>query len=407
MNLLFTQETRYIECNGVLYNQRTKYPDFWNRYLDHFEKVTILARVQHVDHVPAGYLPSSGENVEYIPVPYYVGPKQFLLKRNAVKKVIKQSVENHDALLFRVPGTLGTIAADYAIKLNKIYSAEIVGDPWEVGKHVKMFAPLRFFYRHKARNDLRKIAKNAAAALYVTKYSLQNNYPSGEHTFSVGISDVFIPENSILTNTQTRFQNINKVSSNSNETIKIGNLGFLYSMKAPLLTVKAIHKCIESGLNIQMYFAGDGPLMSRVNALANELNIADNIVCLGRINTGADVINFLDSLDLYLQFSRGGEGLPRAIVEAMSRGCPVIASNVGGIPELVPEDLLVESENVNQLADKIIDLVKNPERMRQAVEENIETAKEYAASILEKRRYDFYGKVRQIFDDKYDHKKLS
>ena len=396
MNLLFAQETRYIECNGILYNQRTKYPDFWERYLNHFEKVTILARVQHVDHIPAGYLPSSGENVDFIPVPYFVGPKQYLLKQHAVKKIIRQAVEKYDALLFRVPGTLGTIAAYHAMKLKKTYATEIVGDPWEVGKHVNMLAPLRFLYRHKIRKDLRKIATNSAASLYVTKYSLQKFYPPKNDTLSVGISDVLIPDDTILSDTSTRSLKIESIND-KDRIINLGSIGALYSIKSPLLVVKAIKKCLKAGLNIKFTFVGEGPLFDDILNLANYYGISNNIVCKGRINAGKQILNFIDSLDLYIQFSKS-EGLPRAIVEAMSRGCPVIASRVGGIPELVPDDLLVDPEDVNQLAKKIISLINNPDRMKKSAKENIETAQDYAASILEKRRHDFYGKVRDIFD---------
>ena len=76
-------------------------------------------------------------------------------------------------------------------------------------------------------------------------------------------------------------------------------------------------------------------------ASGNALDLRDRIVSRGRIPTGAPIFEFLDSLDLYLQFSRGGEGLPRALVEGMSRGCPAIGSTVGGIPELLTECLCV------------------------------------------------------------------
>ena len=59
----------------------------------------------------------------------------------------------------------------------------------------------------------------------------------------------------------------------------------------------------------------------------------------GVLPSGQPVLNWLDDIDIYVQPSFQ-EGLPRALVEAMSGGRPAFASTTGGIPELLPADCL-------------------------------------------------------------------
>ena len=94
---------------------------------------------------------------------------------------------------------------------------------------------------------------------------------------------------------------------------------------------------------------------------ARQLKIEDKVIWLG---IRENVPEFLLAFDIYCQPSRS-EGLPMAIVEAYAAKLPVIATNVGGIPEIVIHNqsgFLVENEDTNDLADKLLDLIKNREK---------------------------------------------
>lgn len=94
--------------------------------------------------------------------------------------------------------------------------------------------------------------------------------------------------------------------------------------------------------------------------LIAELQIQEHIRMVGISNAVPD---YLTSADIYLQPSRS-EGLPLALMEATSSSLPVIATRVGGIPEIVKEGKngeLVESENEKALAEAMSDLMNNPE----------------------------------------------
>ena len=97
----------------------------------------------------------------------------------------------------------------------------------------------------------------------------------------------------------------------------------------------------------------------------------------------------MDNIDIYLQPSYT-EGLPRALVEAMSRALPCIGSNVGGIPELLRESELVDvSKNcAYQIATILNEL--NIEKKIYLANLNYEKSKQYAYNVLDKKRMEFY-----------------
>ena len=141
---------------------------------------------------------------------------------------------------------------------------------------------------------------------------------------------------------------------------------------------------------------GDGPLMKEIKELSKELKIEERVICDGVLPAGEAVLNFLDTIDLYIQFSRT-EGMPRAMLEAMARGCPVVASRVGGIPELISKDFLVTPGNVNDLVQKITKLLNDIECIKKVIVENNNTAKHFVYSNLNKKRSDFFSEIVKLY----------
>ena len=98
---------------------------------------------------------------------------------------------------------------------------------------------------------------------------------------------------------------------------------------------------------------------------------------------------WLDGIDLYLQPSYI-EGLPRALVEAMNRGCPALASNVGGIPELLGKECLHTAGDARSLAQKI-ELAMVDVKWREFHSEiNFNRAREYDSDYLNGIRQKFW-----------------
>jgi glycosyltransferase involved in cell wall biosynthesis len=101
------------------------------------------------------------------------------------------------------------------------------------------------------------------------------------------------------------------------------------------------------------------------------------------------VLEWLDDVDLYLQPSFQ-EGLPRALVEALSRACPALGSTAGGIPELLPPECLHEPGDARRLAELVAAAVGDADWLAQQAAASFETAKRYRRPALERVRADFW-----------------
>ena len=131
-----------------------------------------------------------------------------------------------------------------------------------------------------------------------------------------------------------------------------------------------------------------------MQTLAAEKGINKRVTFCGYLSTREQVIEQLDQGDLFVLPSYQ-EGLPKAMIEAMARGLPCIGSNVGGIPELLPEEDMVNPGCHIALAHKIREVVTNPYRLATMSISNLEKAKNYREDILQKRRIKFYNHVKE------------
>ena len=123
-----------------------------------------------------------------------------------------------------------------------------------------------------------------------------------------------------------------------------------------------------------------------------KLNLRSQIDFLGVLSGRDKVFEWLDTIDLYVQPSLT-EGMPRATIEAMSRGCPVVVSDVGGLKNLVDKKYRIRPTDHEELAQKIRELSQNRTEMYQAAVANFEKAKEFDLTHLNKKRTEFYEMI--------------
>ena len=121
--------------------------------------------------------------------------------------------------------------------------------------------------------------------------------------------------------------------------------------------------------------------------IAKDLGVADHVKIIGRLNHD-DVFKWLDNIDVYVHPSCQ-EGLSRAIIEAMSRACPIVGADTGGIHELIQDEYIVPKKDVSSIAEAI-QLVINGD-LKSIVCYNFENSKEYVKSVLYKRREEYFN----------------
>ncbi|MBI4523161.1 MAG: glycosyltransferase family 4 protein [Deltaproteobacteria bacterium] len=127
--------------------------------------------------------------------------------------------------------------------------------------------------------------------------------------------------------------------------------GDLNYRKAPDVLLRSFLK-LPSSNNHLLYFIGDGPQRDELRNIATRLNIADKVRFLGTLNRES-TLGYIRNADVVVVPSRR-EGLPLVILEAMSLGCPVVASAISACVALIKHGLngyLFEPENAAELAE--------------------------------------------------------
>jgi len=100
-------------------------------------------------------------------------------------------------------------------------------------------------------------------------------------------------------------------------------------------------------------FVGDGAERSSLEERARTLGVADSVVFLGQ---RGDIPELLGCCDIFVLASRA-EGLPNSILEALATGLPVVATRVGGVPDVIVDEfsgLLVPAQDPNALGDALL-----------------------------------------------------
>jgi glycosyltransferase involved in cell wall biosynthesis len=138
---------------------------------------------------------------------------------------------------------------------------------------------------------------------------------------------------------------------------------FNFEIKGHIYFLGAAKKILERIPNAKFVLVGGGPLRPRYEEVAQELRIEKNVYFLGE---RTDVQNIISNLDVSV-LSSTSEGLSNVILESMAAGKPVIATNVGGSPEMVVNNVtgyLVPPADSNSMASAITTLLQDPDKAK-------------------------------------------
>lgn len=161
----------------------------------------------------------------------------------------------------------------------------------------------------------------------------------------------------------------------------LGMLAELHPTKRVEDAVRALKELKDEYPNLVLVVFGEGEDRERISALVEQLRLADSVMLRGFVH---DASTLLGAFDMFLMPSRT-EALGYAAIEAGYAGLPVIASRVGGLPEIIQHKetgLLVPSENPHALARAIRMLLEEPDyatllgkRLKASVEERFQKAR--------------------------------
>jgi len=196
-------------------------------------------------------------------------------------------------------------------------------------------------------------------------------------------------------------ENINTMISKAEARRKLGLpeklkvilfIGRLISVKRTDLVIRAFKKVLVDTPDAYLVIVGDGPLKTSLRRLSFDLGVQNSVRFEGPI-PHKNVQVYYDACDVFVLTS-SSEGLPAVIVEAMASMKPVIASAVGGIPELITNDvngILINGEDNDALATSINLLLSSPAKYQLIIEQGLKTLEKYDWNTLVKKIENVYN----------------
>ncbi|MBK6264535.1 glycosyltransferase family 4 protein [Marivirga sp. S37H4] len=377
----------YVNNNSEVYSSGPMAAEAWKRYLEVADNLVVIGTLieesdtEQIKNLSRSDLPA----VEFKSFEYISNLKSFVKNIFFINKRLEQELVKSSAIAARVPGELPYNSIQIA-KKNKIpYWVEVVGCPWDaywnhgsiIGKIIAPFAFLR-----------QKLAvRNADYVIYVTEKFLQKRYPTKGKSIHATNAIIPVMDDNALVMKQKLLSNLDNQS-----TFIIGLIGsFNVRYKGHVEIIKALSKVKKDLPPFEIRMVGPGN-SDWVIELAREYNLSEQVKIIGKLKSGEEILDFLDQLHLYVHPSRQ-EGLPRSVIEAMSRACPVLGATTGGIPELLPEKALHQTGDYNTLAHQLKCFLNTPELLRSESKSNFKKAQDYQYYKLNDRRKAFFQSI--------------
>lgn len=356
------KNNRYF-CNGA-----------FGRYIDEmasrYEKIFLVMPTFCLedDEIIDEYQIES-DNIIFQEIIGYTGYIDALKKSKTIKKQIREFSESWEGVVYtRWPVPL----FNYVYKISKrkgIHQCyHLVGDPGSVvsegNKYVGIQRLIAINYANYITRRLRKIIKDVPAL--VNGSGLKNLYSKTDKIIE------------IRTSTFRKSEITLNVKELHKDSINILYVGYLRHEKGLTYLLESIEYLIKRGYNLRLSIIGEGDIMEDLIRYAKKLSISDHVEFKGYIPLGEKLFEEYYKNDLFVLPSIS-EGTPRVLIEAMSKGLPVIATCVGGIPFTVKDGengILVGPKDSMLLAKAIMKVINDDQFRNHIVNNGIEFAKQ-------------------------------
>jgi glycosyltransferase involved in cell wall biosynthesis len=270
-----------------------------------------------------------------------------------------------------------------ALALKKILKIPYVA--WGQGDDV--YCPNRF-----GRITIRTILQNADAILAFTEnmqIKLKDIYNTEIYIVQFGIDLEEYYGEPIFPDRKTNTKNILFVGS-------------LYPVKGVQYLITAMKKILEDAPDAKLIIVGDGEEREWLAALSIQLGIQKYVQFVGKV-PHEKVKTFMQQADVFVLPSLS-EGFPNVILEAMACGLPIVASRVGGIPDIIKNGVhgyLVEAKKPDEIAEKILIILQNDQVRNKISRTNLELIKTYAWDTIIFRLENIYLKILKDTEKKH------
>ncbi|MBN1844587.1 MAG: glycosyltransferase [Sedimentisphaerales bacterium] len=380
--------TRYCRVGRQYYTYTSYHAQMWRECLEVFDQVVLLDKAYAREEIPAGQKPVLLDGVRFIEFPAARGLLGLLTAIPRMLLTARRVVRQADVWNLHAPD-IGTFCLWFWARRYRVpYMLELRGDQSMTPRYLKL----------RRVKCPRLVARFMRLVMWLQRsgplfelgvsHSLIRDFPPRNGCETLVLSDNRIPAD---------WYGSPRTWNNRGAVRTIICVGRVEAQKNPLNTMEALARLNRSGYtDWRFVWAGDGPLRAETQELADRLGLTGQVDLKGFVPWD-DVFGLLDSADLFLLNSIS-EGLPRAAVEAMARGLPVLATRVGGVPELLADEDILVPDDAEDLARKLRAVLPDDRRLEEMSRRNLETARAYAAESLSAKKIAFYRRLREAVE---------
>jgi len=232
-------------------------------------------------------------------------------------------------------------------------------------------------------------ARSSDAVITVSKYAAART----KSLYSIPETKIYIIPNGIDTTIFCPSPNNINIGY-SNPTKKFLFVGKLDPRKGILVLLKAFAKALKLNPSIELDVIGSGMQMEEAKKACQNMSISNHVHFLGKRKDNEIVEAYRSAYAVCMPSFQEGQGI--TALEAQACGTPVIASDVGGLPEAVVKGktgILVTSGDSDALAVTILDLVKNLEKRNKLGENALEWSREFHWDIKLNKAFELYQRL--------------
>lgn len=343
---------KFIYVNGQYWTYGG-FGDYIRSLIPHFSKIIIACHPKKAKEVPKGWYSITEKNLVYVWLPYYEREDQCLIKLPAMFLRAVKIVRMVDIVNARVPDYTGLCGLFWARVMRKPLFINIVGD-WHNWSNIA--------------TRLRGILKlglqiHLMIYSYIEKILCSNQliFAQGEHLFGIYRRNINVYKCVSSSHYEKDIvKAAKKLANKSNiRLLTVGRLVYLKGHRDLILCLRIL-KEIDPVHHYELTIVGEGKDHSEYMMLAREIGVHKEILLVGQVSR-EHIMSFYDNADIFCLASYS-EGTPKVVLEAMARGVPVISTDVGGVSELVKNQvsgLLVTPGDPAKMAKRIMQLAND------------------------------------------------
>lgn len=371
--ILFYTDTPYV---GGAENQMYLLAKFLNK--EKYEIILVCSEYKKLDDWAARF-EREGVRIVKLTVAHKHDPRHYFQLKEILKNEIPDIVHLH---------VWNPASCRYAFMAANKYNFPIVvteHDPFELSK-------LKKYIKNKLMKRVQKIitVSDSNHELMQNLFSELKNRTTTVHN---GIDTTWFESQLLNFSKNKRMEFRGKEFEADNETKVILSVAELHERKGLKHLIKALPKVLAKNANVRLVIAGDGPHKKDLIKLINDEKLSGYVRLLGHRK---DIPQIMAASDVFVLPSEK-EAFGLVLLEAMTAKLPIVASNVGGIPEIIQDGIngdLVDPSDHDLMAEKILEFFNDNFKVREYTEAGYDLLKfKFDAKSMAKNYEEVYDQI--------------